>query len=289
MPAKPYFIAEVSSNHNQDLSRALEFVSVAADTGFDAIKFQLFTAEDLFDARILSRSNAHRNRSQYELPRDYIPKIAQQCQKANLDFGVTPFSLGDISFLDEYVDFFKVASYELLWRDLLCAIAMTSKPLVVSTGMATMAEVSEAVADLRECGATHITLLHCVSAYPTPVSDANLAAIETLRHHEEIPVGWSDHSRNPGVIHRAVHRWGAPMVEVHVDLDGEGMEYAPGHCWLPKEIGEVIASLAAGFNADGSGEKAPVESEKADRAWRADPSDGLRPMRNIRDEFVGDE
>lgn len=289
MSKKPYFIAEVSSNHNQDLNRALRFVSIAADIGFDAIKFQLFTTEDLFDRSILSRSKAHRSRSRYELPPEFIPKIAHQCEKVGLDFGVTPFSLEDISFLDRYVDFFKVASYELLWRDLLGAVARTSKPLVVSTGMATMPEVTGAIATLQDYSASNITLLHCVSAYPTPGADANLAAIETLRQHKKIPVGWSDHSRNPGVIYRAVHRWSAAMVEVHLDLDGEGREYAPGHCWLPSEIGEVIASVGAGLDADGSGEKAPVERERADRDWRADPSDGLRPMRHMRAKFVGDE
>jgi len=87
------------------------------------------------------------------------------------------------------------------------------------------------------------------------------------------------------VIERAVHRWGAGMVEFHLDLDGEGAEYAAGHCWLPDEIAPVIARIREAETADGEGFKEPQPSELADRNWRADPIDGLRPLQHIRATF----
>jgi N-acetylneuraminate synthase len=148
--------------------------------------------------------------------------------------------------------------------------------------MATMDEISEAAQTLKSAGARDITLLHCVSAYPTPPEEANLSAIESIRHATGCPTGWSDHTRRPAVIERAVHRWGARAVEFHLDLDGEGAEYAAGHCWLPEEIAPVIARIRESGVADGSAFKGPQPSELSDRDWRADPTDGMRPLRHIR-------
>jgi len=154
--------------------------------------------------------------------------------------------------------------------------------VIVSTGMATMPEIKGAVATLKRAGAREITALHCVSAYPAPPEQANLSAIATIREATGVNVGWSDHTRSPAVIERAVHRWGASAVEFHLDLDGKGAEYAAGHCWLPNEIAPVIARIREAEKADGAGFKEPVASELSDREWRADPVDGLRPLRHIR-------
>ena len=184
--------------------------------------------------------------------------------------------------LEPYVDFYKIASYELLWTKLLEACAATGKPVVLSAGMATMAEIESAVAVLKRAGACGITMLHCVSAYPTPPEQANLSAIAMIRQATGVPVGWSDHTRSPAVIERAVHRWGAEAVEFHLDLDGKGAEYEAGHCWLPEEIAPVIARIREAERADGTGFKEPVPAEIPDRDWRADPEDGLRPLKHIR-------
>ena len=129
-------------------------------------------------------------------------------------------------------------------------------------------------------------LLHCTSGYPTPVEQCNLAAIETIRRTSGARVGWSDHSANPAVLYRAVHHWGAEMIEFHLDLDGTGAESRAGHCWLPTEIGPVIEAVRRGVVADGTGDKVPADVEQADRLWRADPADGLRPMRAIRSTWT---
>lgn len=281
----PRFIAEASSNHARDLSRALAFVDAAADAGCDAVKFQLFRIDRMFAPEILARSEKHRARREWELPLDHLGPLAAHCAARNIEFSCTPFYLEAVEELRAHVAFYKIASYELLVTALLQACARTGKPIVLSTGMATMDEIEAAVSTLKSAGARDITLLHCVSAYPTPPEEANLSAIAAIRAATKCATGWSDHTRKASVIERAVHHWGASAVEFHLDLDGQGAEYAAGHCWLPQEIAPVIARIREGFIADGDGFKCPQASERDDREWRADPIDGMRPLRHIRKQW----
>lgn len=281
------FIAEVSSNHNQNLDRCLEFIDKATEIGCSAVKFQLFKIEELFAQEILEKSKEHRDRKKWELPVEFLPHLSKRCKEKAISFSCTPFYLQAVEELYPYVDFYKIASYELLWPELLKECAHTGKPLVLSTGMATSEEVAQAVEVLRGENCNQFTLLHCVSGYPTPPVECNLAAIETLRRSHSCPVGWSDHSVSPAVINRAIHYWQASMIEFHLDLDGQGAEYKAGHCWLPGEIQAVIESVSIGYLADGNGVKAPAPSEISDRDWRADPTDGLRPLLSIRRTWEG--
>ena len=219
------------------------------------------------------------------MPLEFVPKLAQHCKEVGIEFSCTPFYLDAVSELEPYVAFYKIASYELLWDDLLAACARTGKPVIISTGMATIDEITHAVDVLKNNGCKEPTLLHCTSAYPTPYEEANLAAIETIRQVTGCQVGWSDHTVEPAVIHRAIHRWDSQVIEFHLDLDGKGEEYKAGHCWLPEQIAAVIQDVKKGFKADGTGVKEPVSSELSDRLWRADPSDGLRPMKEIREQW----
>jgi len=284
----PVFIAEASSNHGRDLSRAKAFVDAAADAGCDAVKFQLFKIDRMFAPEILAKSPKHRARAEWELPLSHLRPLAEHCMARKIQFSCTPFYLEAVAELAPFVDFYKVASYELLVADLLKACARTGKPVVLSTGMATLDEIRAAARALQDAGARDVTLLHCVSAYPTPAAEANLSAIETIRSATGLPVGWSDHTRRPAVIERAVHHWGARVVEFHLDLDGQGAEYAAGHCWLPHEIAPVIARIRESFIADGSGFKGPQPSEISDREWRADPADGMRPLKHVRLAYKGE-
>jgi sialic acid synthase SpsE len=276
------FVAEVSSNHGRDLGRSLAFVDTASRIGCAAVKFQLFKVDELFAPEILAKSATHRARSQWELPEAFLAPLAARSRALGIQFACTPFSLRAVDVLAPHVDFYKIASYELVWDDLLRACAATGKPVVLATGMATIDEVAHAAAVLRDGGCADPMLLHCTSGYPTPIEQCNLAAIETIRAATRARVGWSDHSVSPAVIYRAVHHWRAEMVEFHLDLDGTGAEFGAGHCWLPKQIAPVIEAIHHGVAADGTGDKQPVEAEAADRPWRADPSDGLRPMRAVR-------
>jgi N-acetylneuraminate synthase len=286
--AAPVFIAEASSNHGRDLSRAKAFVDAAADAGCDAVKFQLFKIDRMFAPEILAKSAKHRARAEWELPLSHLAPLAEHCRARKIQFSCTPFYLEAVAELAPFVDFYKVASYELLVGDLLKACARTGKPVVLSTGMATMDEIREAALCLQRTGARDVTLLHCVSAYPTPAREANLSAIETIRAATGLAVGWSDHTRRPAVIERAVHHWGARVVEFHLDLDGKGAEYAAGHCWLPEEIAPVIARIRESLVADGGGFKGPQPSELSDREWRADPVDGMRPLKHVRFAYKGE-
>ena len=279
------FLAEVSSNHHRDLSRSFDFIDTAADAGCSAVKFQLFKIDQLFSPEVLARSESHRKRKEWELPLEFVPELAKRCSDVGVEFSCTPFYLDAVNELEPYVAFYKIASYELLWDDLLAACARTGKPIILSTGMALLGEIQHAVEVLRKNGCPSPTLLHCTSAYPTPYTEANLAAIETIRQATGCEVGWSDHTVEPAVIHRAIHHWGAKVIEFHLDLDGKGEEYASGHCWLPDQIGAVIQDVNKAFLADGNGIKEPVPSELADRLWRADPSDGLRPLKELRAQW----
>lgn len=264
----------------------MAFIDAAAASGCQAVKFQLFKIDQLFSPEILSRSEKHRKRKDWELPQEFIPKLAEYCREVAVKFSCTPFFIDAVAELEPYVDFYKIASYELLWDELLTACAKTGKPVILSTGMATMDEIRHAVEVLRRNGCQSPTLLHCTSAYPTPYAEANLAAIATIRQATGCEVGWSDHTVEPAVIYRAIHRWDARVIEFHLDLDGTGEEFRAGHCWLPGKIGEVIRDVAKGFAADGTGAKEPVPSELPDRLWRADPSDGLRPMKGLRTQWL---
>ena len=281
------FVAEVSSNHHRDLARCIRFIDTAAEIGCDAVKFQLFRISELFAPEVLARSQEHRSREAWELPVEFLSELAVACRAKGVQFACTPFYLGAVDQLVPHVDFLKVGSYELTWPPLLDACAKSGKPVVLSTGMARLDEIAEAVGVLRSAGCSELTLLHTVSGYPTPIDQCNLGAIESLREAFGCKVGWSDHSVSPGIIQRAVSRWDASMVEFHLDLDGTGDEFKTGHCWLPGQIAPVIAAVRDGESADGDGEKVPAPSELTDRDWRADPSDGLRPMLALREHWRG--
>ncbi len=285
------FVSEVSSNHEQEMKRCLEFIDSSAAIGCDAVKFQLFKVEELFAPEILSKSPDHRARKAWELPEEFLPELSQYTHEKNMEFACTPFYLKAVATLFPFVDFYKIASYELLWSDLLSECARTGKPVVLATGMASIDEVKAAVEVLKKNNCRNLTILHCVSAYPVPPEDCNLAAIDTLRREFGVNTGWSDHSVNPLVIHRAVHHFKADMIEFHLDIDGKGAEFSSGHCWLPEAMRQTIKNIRSGRPgkdwafADGSGIKQPVASELHDVAWRADPEDGLRPLQQIRETF----
>lgn len=281
------FISEVSSNHDQNLERSFRFIESSAKAGCDAVKFQLFKIDKLFAPEILEKSEKHRKRKDWELPLEFLPLLSKKCKEEHIQFSCTPFYLDAVKELEPFVDFYKIASYELLWDDLLVECARTNKPIILSTGMATIDEIKHAVKVLKSNNCISLTLLHCTSSYPTPYNEANLSAIETIRKETGCEVGWSDHTVEPAVINRAINKWGANVIEFHLDLDGKGEEYSTGHCWLPEQISEVIKQVKIGFNSDGNGIKEPVPSELPDRVWRADPSDGLRPFKEVRKYWEG--
>ena len=292
------FIAEISSNHNGDLTRCRRLITEAARVGCTGVKFQLFRIDKLFAPEILRASGNHRRRRRWELPLRFLSELSKAARDAGLQFGCTPFDLDAVDELAPHVDFLKVASYELPWLDLIHGCAATSLPLIISTGMADAGEAWAAVEAALESGCRDLTMLHCVSRYPVPEHACNLAAIGTLREmmaanfapdwpEVAFKAGWSDHSVSAGVIGRALRHWAADTVEFHFDLEGRGAEFGGGHCWLPETIEPVIAGGFAPVSpeCDGTGRIAPLPEDLAERGWRADPSDGLRPTLAVRRDW----
>ncbi len=276
------FISEISSNHNSNLKRSLKLINVSSKIGFDIVKFQLFKIDKLFSKEILFKSKNHRDRKKWELKEKYIPILAKECKKNKIKFCVTPFYLEAVDIIKPYVDFIKIASYEILWEDLLIKCAKTKKPIIISTGMANMKEVINAIKILKKNGAKKIIILHCVSNYPAKLKSLNLSAISTLRKKTKLDIGWSDHSAKSLVVYKAIQKWKASFVELHIDLDGKGFEYKSGHCWLPKNAKELINFVKQDKLVDGNGKKKPNFEEISERKFRADKIDGLRPIRKYR-------
>jgi len=278
------FIAEISSNHNKNIERCFKLIETAAAIGCDGVKFQLFKIDQLFHSSVLEKSEMHRNRKEWELPVEFLPRLKQACDDNGIDFSCTPFYLEAVEELKPYVDFYKVASYELLWLDLFRKIRDAGKPVVLSTGMANIVEVERAVQVLKK-DIRNIIVLHCVSSYPAPLEECNLQAIQTIRNRIGgiTGVGWSDHTVDPFIIQQAILPPNyADMVEFHLDLEGDGVEYDIGHCWLPDQAAKMIEYARLIPAIAGHGEKVPAISESPEIVWRADPTDGLRPMRGIR-------
>ena len=276
------FISEISSNHNSNLARSLKMIEISSEIGFDIVKFQLFKIDKLFSNDLLKKSKNHRDRKKWELKEKYIPVLAKHCKKNKIKFCITPFYLEAVDIIKSYVDYIKIASYEILWKDLLIKCAKTKKPIIISTGMANMKEVKNAINILKKYGTKKIIILHCVSNYPAKLESLNLSAIDTLRRKTKLDIGWSDHTAKSLVVYKAIQKWKASYVEMHIDLDGQGFEYKSGHCWLPKKAKEVINFIKKDKIIDGHGKKIPHNLEMHERKFRADSIDGLRPIKKYR-------
>lgn len=229
-PGEPvYLVAELSANHNHSIDRAIDTIRAAKAAGADAIKLQTYTADTLTidcDAEPFRvRGTLWNGRTLYDLyseaftPWEWHPRLRDVAAEEGLDFFSTPFDDTAVDFLEELgVAAHKVASFENVDLPLLRKVASTGKPLIVSTGMATLAEVDEAVRTVRGAGGTQLALLKCTSAYPCTPDTMNLRTIPHLSEAFGVPVGLSDHSMEAAVPAVAV-ALGACIVEKHFTLD----------------------------------------------------------------------
>ena len=283
-------IAEISSNHNQDFDRVKQLIDLAVRNNFHSVKFQLFKIEKLFSNEILKISKMHRDRKNWELPEDFLPMIYKYCRKNKIKVGYSPFYVDAVKLLNSYTDYFKIASYELLWHDLIFEVLKTQKPLMISTGMATLDEVRSTLEIIPRN--YPLTVFHCSSSYPTKAKNSNLASIESLKLllndmcFKNFEIGWSDHTKIISVVARAFHRFDAQFAEIHIDLDDEkGYEFGAGHCWTERQIKGLINATKFGKISDGLSIKTTNSEEESDRLWRRDPKDGLRPYFKARSVF----
>lgn len=228
--SKPYFIAEMSGNHNQSLERALEIVDAAAKAGADALKIQTYTPDTMtLDIRqnefvITDEKSLWAGKSLYELygeamtPYEWHGPIFNRCKELGMDFLSTPFDSTAVDFLEKFdPKLYKIASFENIDIPLIKKTASLKKPIIISTGMATVSEIEDAVNACREVGNDNITLLVCTSAYPADASDANILTIPHLKKLFGTKVGLSDHTKGIGVAVASI-ALGAEVIEKHFTL-----------------------------------------------------------------------
>lgn len=279
----PLVIAEAGVNHNGSLTRAKRMVRVAAAAGADYVKFQAFRAETLVSRHAATAAYQKKNSGvrdqlsllrKLELSLDDFSALAKECRRARIGFLVTPFDGAMAAPLVAMgMDRIKIPSGELTNEPMLRDLARFRLPVILSSGMATKAEVGRALAVLRRAKARDITLLHCTSLYPAPVGAINLRAIETMRRVFGVPVGYSDHSLGDHVAVAAV-ALGAVAIEKHFTLD-RGLP-GPDHkaSLEPRELAAMIARLRETAAALGDGIKRPARGEAAvarlvRRSWHA--------------------
>lgn len=225
----PYVIAELSGNHKGDLSQALTMIDRAASTGVDAIKIQTYSAETITlnhngpDFRL--EGGLWAGRALYDLyqeahtPWEWHEELFQRAKKNNITLFSSPFDKTAIDLLESLnCPAYKVASFEINDIGLITAIAKTGKPIIMSTGLATLEEINEAVTAIANAGGTQLALLHCISGYPTPIEDCNLRTISDLCQRFDFPIGLSDHTVDNTAAITAV-ALGASIIEKHFTLD----------------------------------------------------------------------
>lgn len=210
-----FIIGEVGSCHDGKLSQAKDLISAIADAGADAVKFQFFTADGLYTKKD-PRNAASKP---FETPREWIPELSAYAQSCDIIFSASPFDFESVDLLVQSgVPFLKIASPEIRDFPLLAYCARTGLPLIISTGVSTLADIERAVICVREAEGNDIILLQCPSIYPTDPSDVNLRVIKTLRHVFGVPTGLSDHSMSVTIPAVSI-AFGACVIEKHVTLD----------------------------------------------------------------------
>ncbi len=229
--APVYVIAEAGSNHDRKLQQALKLIDVAVAAGADAVKFQTYSAEDLYSRKTptmsyLTKGNLAREGEtvwqlikRIELPREWHGELAAYCREKGVHFLSTPFDLRAVDELEAVgCPAYKIASYELLHLPLLRRVAETGKPLVLSTGMASLGDIETALETVERAGNSQVVLLHCAINYPPRFEDVHLRAITTMRQAFQRPVGFSDHTTGITADIAAV-ALGACVIEKHYTLD----------------------------------------------------------------------
>ncbi|MFH0900899.1 MAG: pseudaminic acid synthase [Pseudomonadota bacterium] len=271
----PMVVAEMSGNHHQSLERALAIVSAAAKAGAHALKLQTYTADtmtldlDRGPFHIDDAESLWKGRSLHSLYREaYTPwewhaPIFQRCRELGILAFSTPFDETAVDFLESLqVPCYKIASFENNHIPLIRKVAATRKPLIISTGMATMAETDEAVSEARRAGASQIVLLKCTSSYPSPPDATNLLTIPHLRDAFDVEVGLSDHTIGTGVAAAAV-ALGAVIVEKHFTLSRADGGVDAAFSAEPLELQALVEETTRAWQALGRISYGPSEAEKA--------------------------
>ena len=269
----PFIIAEMSGNHDQCLSTAEKMIVEAKSAGVSAIKFQTYTADTITlnstrpEFQIKEESSLWQGENLYSLyerahtPWEWHRDLFTLARDSGLIAFSSPFDESSVEFLESLdAPCYKIASFEINHFPLLKAVAETGKPIIMSTGMSTLEEIEEAVAHLQKHGCRQLALLKCTSAYPAPVSDANLQTISHMKSHFNLPVGLSDHSKGIGVSLVAV-ALGANIIERHFVLAENSNAVDAPFSSTPEDMAQLVKQSQGLSGAMGSVHYGPSDSE----------------------------
>lgn len=258
-----YIVAEMSANHNQSFDDAVKIIEAAKEAGADAIKLQTYTPDTMtIDCRSpyfhIGKGSAWEGRNLYDLygeaytPWEWQPKLKEIADNLDIDLFSTPFDDTAVDFLEAMeVPAYKIASFEIVDLPLIKRVAQTGKPIIMSTGMATLAEIDEAVSVIREAGNSQIGLLKCTSAYPAPPEAMNLSTIPHLGRAFGVPVGLSDHTLSTAVPVAGV-ALGACIVEKHFTLSRSAPGPDNAFSLEPDEFKAMVEAVGSAEKALGS-------------------------------------
>lgn len=279
-PGEPvYVVAELSANHGQNFERAVRMIDAAKNAGADAIKLQTYTADTitlkcdrpcfqigggtLWDGRTL-----HDLYSEAFTPWEWQPRLMEVAKDLGMELFSSAFDAGAVEFLESiHASVHKIASFELVDLPLIEKMGRTRKPLILSTGMASLGEISEAVDIARRSGAAQILLLKCTSAYPSPATDMNLRTIPELRDRFEVPVGLSDHTHDIVAPVVAVSL-GACFIEKHFTLSRSDGGADSAFSLEPAEFAAMVKAVRAAEQSLGTVCFGPSKHEASSRQFR---------------------
>ena len=279
-PGNPvYVVAELSANHNQDFSRAVRIIEAAKQAGADAVKLQTYTPDTITldsdkeyfrvgGGTIWDGRNLHELYGEAYTPWEWQPRLKRVADDIELDLFSTPFDASAVDFLEAMdVPAHKVASFELVDIPLIQKIARTGKPMIMSTGMATVKEIEEAVEAAQQAGATQIALLKCTSSYPAPDEEMNLRTIPEMSRRFGVPVGLSDHTMGIAVPVAAV-ALGACIIEKHLTLSRSDPGPDSTFSLEPQEFKAMVDAVRVAEKALGEVQFGCSAKEVASRAFR---------------------
>lgn len=274
-----YIIAELSANHGQNYDQAVKIIHAMKESGADAVKIQTYTADTMTidcDAEpfVVRGGTLWDGRTLHDLymeaftPWEWQPRLQNVAQSLGLDFFSTPFDVTSVDFLEKMnVPVYKIASFELVDLPLIRKVAATGKPIIMSTGMASLAEIEEAVNTARAAGCTQLALLKCNSGYPAPPDDMNLRTIPNMSEAFSVPVGLSDHTLEIAVPVAAA-ALGACIIEKHFTLDRSEPGPDSAFSLEPSEFRQMVNAVRVTEKALGTVRYVTTEKEQASRVFR---------------------
>jgi pseudaminic acid synthase len=273
-----YIIAEMSANHNKNFDTAVKIIEEAKKAGADAVKLQTYTPDtitmDSDNKCFKIKDTIWKGKTLYQLyeeaytPWEWQPRLKKIADDLNIDLFSSPFDASAVDFLEQMdAPAYKIASFELVDLPLLKKVAATGKPVIMSTGMATLDEIKEAVDTLRGNNCMELALLKCTSAYPAPPEEANLRTISHLSEIFNVPAGLSDHTLGSTVAIAAV-ALGACIIEKHFCLDRKDSGPDASFSMEPSEFAQMIKEIRIAEKSLGKISYELTESQEKSKAFR---------------------